>query len=83
MLATRRRGARLPGPSVTPAQASDLRAAREAQKRVARSVEQVKAVRDVSASRWPRVDAVRSELSRIRRENHLADDLGVIFRERP
>lgn len=70
-----RRNAGRPGPSVTPSQAADLAAARAAQART-------RAVHDVGLSRWPRVRAVAHGLSEIRRENHIADDLSVLFRER-
>lgn len=64
-----------PGPSITPSQAADLAAAKRAQARV-------RAVGDVGASRWPRVREVAHGLSEIRRENHIAEDLSVLFRER-
>jgi hypothetical protein len=67
-------------PGVTPAQAADLAAAREAQARVREQHAHVRAVADVGLSRWPRVEAVRGHLERVRQENHLAADLKIIFR---
>ncbi len=63
-----------PRPVVTPAQVEDLAAARDAAARV-------RATADIGLSRWPRVRAVQGHLERIRRENHLADDLRLIFRD--
>lgn len=61
------------GRPATPSQVADLAAARDAQARIQR-------VSDVGAARWDRVHTVQRRLEQIRRENHLADDLMVIFR---
>lgn len=75
-----RRSSGLPGPSVTPAQAADLAAARDAQARIQASRVRVQRISDVGAARWPRVNAVVHWAEEIRRENHLADDVRVLFR---
>jgi uncharacterized coiled-coil DUF342 family protein len=60
---------------VTPSQAADIAAAREARERIERTMQ-------TSRLRWPRVRAIAARLEEIREENHLAEDLHVIFSER-
>lgn len=58
--------------AVTPADVADLAAAKEARARVERQIE-------TGRSRWPAVMSIKAKLREIREENHLADDLHVIF----
>lgn len=58
--------------AVTPADAADLAQARQAREQVERATES-------SRSRWPLISRTVAILEEIRRENHLADDLRVIF----
>lgn len=60
---------------VTPAQAAEIAEARKATERVRREIES-------SRRRWPQVESIAARLREIRRENHLADDLHMIFSER-
>jgi hypothetical protein len=72
----------LPGLAVTPAQAADLAAARQAQARVREAQARVQRVADVGLSRWPRVHALRGWAEQVRRENHLAEDVELILRSK-
>ena len=60
---------------VTPAQVAEIAEARKATERVRREIES-------SRRRWPQVESIAARLREIRRENHLADDLHMIFSER-
>lgn len=51
---------------------ADLEAARQAREQVERATEK-------SRSRWPLIRRTVAVLEEIRRENHLAEDLHVIF----
>ncbi|MES2211365.1 MAG: hypothetical protein V4515_14475 [Chloroflexota bacterium] len=57
---------------MTPADAADLAAAREARARIERELA-------ATRSRWPAVAATVARLREIREENHLAEDLHTIF----
>lgn len=61
--------------AVTPAQAEDLAAARKA-------LDQVRSATEAGRSRWPAVLEIKARLREIRRENHLAEDLFLIFTDR-
>lgn len=58
--------------SMTPADAADLAAAREARREVERAIE-------TGRSRWAVINATADYLRKVHEENHLADDLRVIF----
>lgn len=61
-----------PGGPITPADAADLAAARAA-------LEKIRMETEIGRSRWPIVLATVSYLKRVHQENHLADDLNLIF----
>jgi hypothetical protein len=65
--------------AVTPADAADLEAARVARERIEQEREQVERAIESGRSRWPLILATVARLREIREENHLADDLHVIF----
>lgn len=58
--------------AVTPADMADLQAARKAR-------EQVEKATEISRSRWPLINQVTAYLRQVHEENHLADDLRLIF----
>lgn len=71
----RKRSAQPPGRPVTPAQAADIAEAQRALSEVRKATER-------GRSRWPAVLEIKAKLREIREENHLADDLLLIFTER-
>lgn len=75
----RRRAQARPHTAVTPADAADLQAARSALEQAHEAREQVERDLQRTLSRWPVVLATVAHLRRIREENHIADDLHVIF----
>lgn len=58
--------------AMTPADAADLAAAKRAREQVEKEIES-------GRSRWPVIFAAVEYLRKVHEENHLADDLRVIF----
>lgn len=68
--------------AVTPADAADLAAARRARQSIERERERVERAIESGRSRWPVIQSAAAFLRQVHEENHLADDLRVIFTDR-